>query len=338
MIWEGKRVFLTGHTGFKGSWMCLWLSKLGAHTTGYSLRPPTEPSLFDQARVSELVTDVEGDVRDLDRLTHAMREASPDVVIHMAAQSLVRPSYDDPIGTYATNVMGTAHVLEAARRVQSARTIVIVTSDKCYENHEWHWPYRENDPMGGHDPYSSSKGCAELVTSAYARSFLSDRNVSTVRAGNVIGGGDWALDRLVPDAVRAFSRGEKVVLRNPTAIRPWQHVLEPLRAYLEIAARGARGAWNIGPDPSSVWPVARVVDELARHWDGGWVQDTRSHPHEAHALALDASKARNLLGWRPKLAIEPAIEWTARWYRRVAAGEDARTVTLEDIRRYEGLS
>lgn len=344
-FWKGRRVLVTGHTGFKGSWASLWLSRLGAEVTGFALPPPTEPSLFVQARVGELVRHVEGDVRDIDRVVAAFKNAKPEIVLHLAAQALVHESYADPVGTYATNVLGTVNVLEAVRRVGGVRAAVVVTSDKCYENREWDWAYRESDAMGGHDPYSSSKGCQELVVAAYARSFLPELGLATARAGNVIGGGDWAKDRLVPDAIRAFSRKEKVVLRHPDATRPWQHVLDPLSAYLLLAERAAaepaahRGAWNIGPDPGDAWPVARVVEALARRWGpgAGWVQGAGEHPHEAHTLALDASKARRRLGWHARVGMERALEWTAQWYRDVAGGADARTATLAQIGQFEAL-
>jgi CDP-glucose 4,6-dehydratase len=344
-FWKGRRVFLTGHTGFKGSWLSMWLSRWGAEVTGYALAPPTEPSLFVQAGVQHHVKSITADVRDAASVATAMREAAPELVLHLAAQALVRESYDDPVGTYATNVMGTVHVLEAMRTVPSVRAAVIVTSDKCYENREWVWPYRETDPMGGHDPYSNSKGCAELVTAAYTRSFLEKQGlgIASVRAGNVIGGGDWAKDRLVPDAARSFVAGKKVRLRNPLATRPWQHVLEPLGAYLAVGQallegnRSATGAWNIGPDSNDTRTVQQVVEAFAPHFGphAGWEKDGDEHPHEARSLALDTTRIRATLGWRPRLGLDEGLAWTARWYRDVAAGRSARDATLEDLERYE---
>lgn len=346
-FWRGRSVFLTGHTGFKGSWLALWLTRMGATVTGYALRAPTDPSLFEQSKIGSSITSIEGDVRDLSRLRDAMRDAAPEVVIHLAAQSLVRASYGDPVGTYTTNVIGTVHVLEAVRQVESVRAVVNVTTDKCYENREWVWPYRESDPMGGHDPYSSSKGCAELVASAYARSFFaeSNRGLASARAGNVIGGGDWALDRLVPDAARAFAAGRTVCLRNPMSIRPWQHVLEPLCGYLTLAERLVEapakwgGGWNFGPEERDIRPVSEVVDAFAQAWGGapGWERDGAEHPHEAQLLRLDVTKARTVLGWRPRLDFASAVGMCAQWYKNVGSGGDARAASLRDIERYEAL-
>ncbi len=346
-FWRGRRVFLTGHTGFKGSWLSLWLSRMGARVTGYALRPPTTPSLFEQARIAELVNSIDADVLDLDRLAHELERCAPDVVFHMAAQSLVRASYADPVGTFATNVLGTVHVLDAARRVPSVRAVVNVTSDKCYENREWVWPYRESDPMGGADPYSSSKGCAELVASAYARSFYQQlgRGLASARAGNVIGGGDWAADRLIPDATRAFLRNEPVLLRNPRSVRPWQHVLEPLAGYLTLAEHlwqapaSWAGGWNFGPQEKDIREVAEVIDLLAKVWGDapGWRQDGAEHPHEAQLLKLDSTKAHTLLRWSPRLDVTSAIGMCATWYKDVSAGGDARAASLRDIERYEAL-
>ena len=355
MFWKNRRVFLTGHTGFKGAWLCLWLERLGAQVTGFSLPPPTRPSLFEEARVAATVASQIGDLRDLPALETAMRQAQPEIVIHMAAQSLVRTSYADPVGTYSTNVMGTVHLLEAARACPSLRAIVIVTSDKCYENQEWEWPYRESDRLGGYDPYSNSKACAELVTSSYRSAFFhADRYhehhvaIGSARAGNVIGGGDWAADRLVPDAVRAFSSDTLLHIRNPQAVRPWQHVLEPLRGYLilaqSLAEQGTRfhGAWNFGPHAAAIQPVARVIDTFAASWESArWstdLPDASTHPHEARTLALDCSKARIGLGWEPALSLEDALELTASWYRRFLRGEDARELTLAQISHYEQLT
>jgi CDP-glucose 4,6-dehydratase len=350
--WRGRSVFVTGHTGFKGSWLSLLLSELGAKVTGYALSPSTEPSLFDVARVGEAIErSIIGDVRDYAALESALREARPDAVFHLAAQPLVRYSYDHPVETYDTNVMGTVHLLEAVRKVGGVKAVVAVTSDKCYENREWVHPYRESDPMGGHDPYSSSKGCAELVISAFRKSYFAPENLSThgtaiasVRAGNVIGGGDWSLDRLVPDLVRAYEAGETPVIRSPGAVRPWQHVLEALVGYVAIAQRLMRGeagfadAWNFGPSEEDAQPVAWIVDKMAKSWgvDSAW-QDWDGHiPHEAGLLRLDCSKARAELGWRPTLGLEEAIVSIVEWHKSVASGADARAVTIAQIERFLG--
>ena len=344
-FWNGRKVFLTGHTGFKGAWLSLWLERLGAQVTGFALEPPTEPNLFTLAGAIADMRDVRGDVRDLACVREAVLQAQPEIVIHMAAQSLVRASYEDPVGTYATNVMGTANLLEAVRRSPSVRAAVVVTSDKCYENREWERGYREDDAMGGFDPYSSSKGCAELVVSAYRRCYFSqgDVHLASARAGNVIGGGDWAKDRLLPDLLRAFADRRPAVIRNPLATRPWQHVLEPLHGYLMLAERLATGdasaaaGWNFGPSASGVMPVSKVADEAARLWGEGavWELDAEAHPHEARALALDASKARDGLGWVPRLEPEEAIAWTVRWTKGFTEGRPARQLALEDICEYE---
>jgi CDP-glucose 4,6-dehydratase len=347
-FWRGKSVFLTGHTGFKGGWLAMWLDMLGARVTGYALAPDTSENLFESARVgSRVERSIIADIRDLDAVRRAVSDAAPDIVIHMAAQALVRDSYTDPVGTYATNVMGTVNVLDAARNTAPVRVIAVVTSDKCYENREWLWGYREDEPMGGYDPYSSSKGCAELVTSAYRRSFFNKATtpvaVVSARAGNVIGGGDWSKDRVVPDAVRAFGAGLALNIRSPNAIRPWQHVLEPLCGYLTLVehawgdpARYA-GGWNFGPGDEDVWPVSRLVDELARKWpgQGKWVTDTGAHPHEAGILRLDCAKARTLLQWKPRLALGTALDWIVEWYAAQAQGADLLRLTQEQIRRYE---
>ena len=349
-FWQGKVVLVTGHTGFKGGWLCLWLQSLGAKVVGYALSPPTTPSLFDVAGVGDGMHSIIGDVGDLARLQAAVTEHAPQIVIHMAAQSLVRNSYASPVATYATNVMGTAHVLEAVRKAQGVKVVVNVTSDKCYDNREWVWGYRENEPLGGYDPYSSSKGCAELVTAAYRNSFFHPAQyarhgvaVASARAGNVIGGGDWAEDRLVPDFVRAVTRGEALTVRNPAAVRPWQHVLEPLRGYLQLAQNlwsdGARysEAWNFGPDEESAQSVGTVVGALTALWDGKahWrTDDAAGQPHEANFLKLDCSKARMKLGWQPRWNLQTALESTAAWYKAHQAKHDMRAFTQEQIRRY----
>jgi CDP-glucose 4,6-dehydratase len=342
--WAGRRVLVTGHTGFKGSWLSLWLHMMGAEVTGFALPPPTEPSLFALARLDELVTHVEGDVRDLTAVRAAVEAARPEMVFHLAAQPLVRLSYREPVETYATNVMGTVNVLEAARRAIDLRTIVCVTSDKCYENREWVWPYRESDPMGGHDPYSSSKGCAELVVAAYRRSFFENGPLlASVRAGNVIGGGDWAADRLLPDLVRAFEAGVAPLVRSPKSVRPWQHVLEALGGYLLIAERLLAGerrfadGWNFGPSEDDARPVSWIVERLRAAWGdeaGAARHDAGPRPHEAGLLRLDCAKARAALGWRPVLSLEQALDWIVEWHKQVAAGADARAVSLDQLGRY----
>lgn len=343
-FWQGKKVLLTGHTGFKGSWLALWLQQLGAEVVGLALPPPTQPSLFEDARVAEGMVSIEGDIRRLDTLRGVLAERRPEIVLHLAAQALVRVSYAQPVETYETNIMGTAHVLEAVRHADSVRAVVIVTSDKCYENREWDRGYGEDEPMGGHDPYSSSKGCAELVTAAYRRSFFSDGRVAvaSARAGNVIGGGDWAEDRLVPDIVKAFRAGRPVLLRNPRAIRPWQHVLEPLRGYLMLAerlwtdGRLFAEAWNFGPGSACHQPVQTVVESFCRFWGGAarWEPDPAAHPHESQFLRLDNTKAQSRLGWRPILDLAEALDLTVGWYRAWAPGQDLRDLTLSQINEY----
>ena len=345
-LWRGRRVFLTGHTGFKGSWLALWLAQLGAEVTGFAL-PPEAPSLFEQARVGDLVTHIEGDIRDFAAVEAAMAKADPEIVLHLAAQPLVRASYDDPVGTYATNVQGTVHVLDACRRAPSLRAIVCVTSDKCYENREWIWPYREEDPMGGHDPYSSSKGAAEIAIAAYRRSYFGagETRLASVRAGNVIGGGDWARDRLVPDIIRALIAGEPPLIRSPQSIRPWQHVFEALGGYVAIAERLFRGddrfaaAWNFGPADDDARPVWWIADRITDAWGkAGWTKGEGPQPHEARILKLDSSKARAELGWRPVLSLQGALERVVEWHRFVANGSDARTICIEQLTAYrDGL-
>ncbi|CAN5404271.1 CDP-glucose 4,6-dehydratase [soil metagenome] len=342
--WRGRRVWVTGHTGFKGSWLCLLLTELGAEVTGYALSPATNPSLFDLANIGAAMRSVIGDVRDAAAVEAAMRAARPEVIFHLAAQPLVRYSYDNPVETYATNVMGTVHVLDAARRIGGARAIVAVTSDKCYENREWVWPYRESDPMGGHDPYSSSKGAAELVIAAYRRSYFAGTAtaLASVRAGNVIGGGDWSADRLIPDLVRAFERGETPAIRAPMAVRPWQHVLEALGGYVMIAERlfagdaGFAAAWNFGPAEEDTQPVGWIVDRMARAWGVPSVYQDWTGPvsHEAGLLKLDTAKERAALGWRPAMSLSQAIDSIVAWHNAVASGGDARVVTLGQIRDY----
>ncbi|MDO7844001.1 CDP-glucose 4,6-dehydratase [Sphingomonas immobilis] len=341
--WRGRRVLVTGHTGFKGGWLCLLLEELGAEVTGFALPPPTVPSLFESAGIGAGLTSVIGDVRDLAAVEAVVRQAAPEVVFHLAAQPLVRYSYDNPVETYATNVMGTVHVLEAVRQAGGVRAVVAVTSDKCYENREWVWPYRESDPMGGHDPYSSSKGAAELVIAAYRSSYFESGDapkLASVRAGNVIGGGDWSVDRLIPDLVRAFEAGEAPVIRSPASVRPWQHVLEALVGYLAIADRLHAGdasfadAWNFGPADEDARPVAWIADRMAQAWGvaGDWGTFDGPIPHEAGLLKLDCAKARAALGWRPTLTLAEALESIVQWHKSVGGGASARDVTLAQIR------
>jgi CDP-glucose 4,6-dehydratase len=353
MNWNGKRVFLTGHTGFKGGWMALWLQSRGCDLCGYSLRPATKNNLFEDASVARGMRSVIGDIQDTSLLRATMEEVRPEVVFHFAAQPLVRGSYKDPLGTYATNVMGTVNLLEAVRHTSSVRAVVVVTSDKCYQNHQWDWSYREIDRLGGYDPYSSSKACAELIVSAYRNSFFNPADyashgvaLATVRAGNVIGGGDWAEDRLVPDIMRAFAAGRPVRIRNPRSIRPWQHVLEPLRGYLMVAEslceEGTRNgeSWNFGPESADVQPVDWLLSELAAAWGAGarWELENTAQPYEAHNLKLDCSKAMTRLGWRPELHLREAIEITVDWYRAKLRGEEMRSFTCKQIRHHTNLT
>jgi CDP-glucose 4,6-dehydratase len=353
MFWRGKKVFLTGHTGFKGSWMSLWLQSLGAEVTGYSLEPPTSPSLFETASVASGMRSMKGDVCNLAHLKQAMADCKPEIVFHMAAQSLVRVSYQDPILTYQTNVMGTANVLEAVRKTESVSAVLVVTTDKCYENRNWCWGYREIDSLGGHDPYSNSKACAELVVSAYRSSFFAADSrtthcvgIASARAGNVIGGGDWAQDRLVPDIVRSFAEGAVLKIRNPQAIRPWQHVLEPLRGYLMLAQKlyedgtAFGGGWNFGPDSRDVQSVRWILEKIASAWGSpaAWEIDEGEHPHEAEMLQLDCSKAAQQLGWRPVLRLPEALSMTIEWYRHFLTGKNAREKCLEQILAYRAKS
>jgi CDP-glucose 4,6-dehydratase len=349
-FWHGKRVFLTGHTGFKGGWLSLWLQQLGADVTGYALDAPTNPSLFETASVARGMRSIIGDVRDGDQLKRAMADARPDIVIHMAAQPLVRYSYDHPVETYSTNVMGLVNLLEGVRTTPGVRSVVNVTSDKCYENREWPWGYRENEAMGGYDPYSSSKGCAELITSAYRSSYFNAARHATHgvalgsgRAGNVIGGGDWALDRLIPDMLRAIGAGEPVLIRNPQAIRPWQHVLEPLSGYLTLAEKlytdGAVYAegWNFGPYDIDAKPVGWIIERITEVWGDGasWQLDGIPQPHEATYLKLDCSKAHAGLGWQPRWNIGQTIDKIVEWHKACDAGADMRQLTLDQITTYQ---
>ena len=343
-FWRGKRVFLTGHTGFKGSWLSLWLQSLGAEVTGYALSPPTTPNLFEVAEVAQSMTSFIADIRDLPKLKKAMQTTQPDFVIHMAAQPLVRQSYADPVETYATNVMGSVHVLESVRNTPSVKAVVVVTTDKCYENKEWPWGYRENEPMGGHDPYSNSKGCAELVTAAYRSSFLQQQGiaVATARAGNVIGGGDWAADRLVPDILRAFEQSQPVRIRNPKATRPWQHVLEPLSGYLSLAEKlydqgqFFAEAWNFGPQDEGAKTVQWIVEHMVNNWGNGarWQIDGGTHPHEANYLKLDISKAKVNLNWQPCWPLALALKKITDWHQAYLAAANMREFALQQIIQY----
>lgn len=347
-FWKDKRVLLTGHTGFKGSWLSLWLQSLGATLRGLSLEPPTVPALFNVAHVANGMEHCIGDIRDFSTVKKQFDEFRPEIVIHMAAQPLVRLSYEQPIETYATNVMGTVHVLEAARHSGSVKAIVNVTTDKCYENREWVWGYREDEPMGGHDPYSNSKGCVELVSSAYRKSFFIDSGIgmATARAGNVIGGGDWAKDRLVPDILRALQAGESVLIRNPNAIRPWQHVLEPLSGYLLLAQslytqdQFTAEGWNFGPRDEDARPVLWIVEHLCADWGRGasWTLQPGSHPHEANFLKLDISKARQRLQWQPKWSLEIALQKITEWHKAWLQGQDMRMFCLDQIAQYGNVT
>jgi CDP-glucose 4,6-dehydratase len=344
-FWRGKRVLLTGHTGFKGSWLSLWLQSMGATLRGIALDPPTNPALFGIAHVAEGMEHHIVDIRDFAAVRARMDEFQPEIVIHMAAQPLVRCSYQEPIETYATNVMGTVHVLEAARRTGSVKAVINVTTDKCYENHEWVWGYREDEPMGGHDPYSSSKGCSELVTSAYRRSFFEQSGIAlaSVRAGNVIGGGDWSVDRLIPDVLRAFEANMPVVIRSPNAIRPWQHVLEPLSGYLMLAQalyeEGEKysSGWNFGPNDEDAKPVQWIVEQMTSTWGGGatWTQDTGDHPHEANYLKLDISKAKSQLGWKPIWNLDQALKKIVDWHKIWLSAADMRSLCEQQIAEYQ---
>ncbi len=352
-FWGGKRVFLTGHTGFKGSWLSLWLASMGAKVTGYALAPNTSPNFFEVAQVEgDLEQSHLADIRDLEKLQKAIADAKPEIVIHMAAQPLVRYSYTHPVETYATNVMGTVNVLESIRAVDCVRATVVVTTDKCYENKEWAWGYRENEPMGGHDPYSNSKGCAELVTSAYRQSYFPHEKylkhrvaIASARAGNVIGGGDWSEDRLIPDAIKAFEAKETLIIRNPLATRPWQHVLEPLSGYLVLSQalyqEGSRfdGGWNFGPRDQDARSVREVIELLIHDWGSevSWAQDKLEQPHEAHSLKLDCSKARQYLGWAPRLSLEQAIKSIVQWHQAHQQHGDMREISLKEITHYQKL-
>ena len=344
-FWKNKKVFLTGHTGFKGTWLSLWLQSIGAIVKGYSLEPNTTPNLFTEAYVGNDMESEIGDIRDLNQISKSMLDFNPDVLIHMAAQPLVRYSYKNPIETYSTNVMGTVNVLESARKCSNLKSIVSITTDKCYENTGIKTGYKEYDPMGGHDPYSSSKGCAELVTSAYRRSFFSSKHTASLasaRAGNVIGGGDWANDRLIPDILRAFEKSEPVIIRNPLSTRPWQHVLEPLSGYLvlaqELFLNGDEFAegWNFGPKYEGCKPVSWILDRMVDNWGSGasWKLDKKNNPHEADFLKLDCSKAANRLKWQPKWELGETLKMIVDWHQLYIDGSDIKKQCLREINNY----
>jgi len=350
--WQGCRGVLTGHIGFKGSWLALWLSRLGAQVRGYSLDPCAEPNLFNLACVDTVVEDVRGDVRDYAKLEASMMDFAPEVAFHLATQPLVRRSYADPVGTYATNVMGTVHLLEAIQKTPGVRAVVCVTTDKCYQNQGWIWPYREIDPLGGHDPYASSKACAEIVSAAFRTSFFPPDRVhehhvtlATARAGNVIGGGDWSEDRLIPDLVRGFCSGQPVLIRRPNAIRPWQHVLESLHGYMmlaqELSPRMQSSLQRSTSDRADedVWLVERIATKLVQMWGDGasWTRESVPSVHEDHVLRLDASKARVELGWQPRLKIEAALEGTMAWYRAWNQGASMAEFSVKQISEYENV-
>lgn len=343
-FWHGKKVLITGHTGFKGSWLSLWLQKLNAVVTGYSLIPPTEPNLFTLTDAESGMTSIIGDIRHFSYLHDVLKKHRPEIIFHMAAQPLVRYSYQEPIETYATNVMGTLHLLEAARQTESVKAIVNITTDKCYENKEWYWGYRENDRLGGHDPYSNSKACSELVTSAYRHSYFQTQvGLASARAGNVIGGGDWAVDRLIPDIMRALIKNEPIKLRNPQSTRPWQHVLEPLSGYLLLAERLYEQpslfaeAWNFGPDERDIQPVRWIAEYLVQQWgdQAEWMHEQSDSLHEAKILSLDCSKAKTQLKWQPRWNLELSLKNTVEWYQAYQMKKNLRELTLEQIERFE---
>lgn len=343
-FWCNRSVFLTGHTGFKGGWLAHWLSLMGAEVHGYSLKPTTTPNFFTETQLSKRIKQSTiGDIRDITSLTNAVNLAKPSVVIHMAAQPLVRESYGSPVETFSTNVMGTVNLLEVVRQSDTVEAVVNITTDKCYDNREWVWPYRENDRLGGKDPYSSSKACAELVTAAYRSSFLADANVrvASVRAGNVIGGGDWATDRLIPDFLRALDAGETLRIRSPNAVRPWQHVLEPLSGYLMLAEKlvlsenNFSEGWNFGPSEDDARPVSWIVDRLCEKIPNvRWELESHPQSHEANLLKLDSAKARNCLGWQPIWSLETALDKTVEWHLAWKQGKSMAEFSVEQIETY----
>jgi len=342
---SGKRVLVTGHTGFKGSWLAFLLHEAGADVMGYALPPVPGPSHFEMLRLEQRINHVAGDIRDYSELNAAMQSFQPEYVFHLAAQALVKKSYDDPVDTFSSNVMGSVHLLDAVRQCDSVRSLVYITSDKCYENVEWIWGYRENDRLGGHDPYSASKGAAEIVFSAYARSFFSSRpelGAATARAGNVIGGGDWAADRIIPDCIRSIENNKPIQLRNPKATRPWQHVLEPIAGYLLLGARlrdapgKHAGSWNFGPETSEVRTVHEVAGTIIDHLGRGHIEidNSQKHHHEAQLLQLNCDKSHQLLGWKPRWSADETLAATAQWYKTVLDGGDAETITRAQLQAY----
>ncbi len=348
-FWKNKKVLITGHTGFKGAWLCLFLHYMGSKVVGYALNPPTEPSLFELCRVNKFVNSNISDIRDREKLFDAVFAASPEILIHMAAQPLVRESYTNPVETYEVNVIGTVNLFEAVRRCKTVKVVINVTTDKCYENREWCWGYRENDPLGGYDPYSNSKACSELITSSYRNSFFNPRTynihgvaIASVRAGNVIGGGDWAADRLIPDCIRAILKGDKINIRNPHSIRPWQHVLESLGGYLLLVQKMYNDGpihsegWNFGPDDSDAKPVEWLVKKICEKWgnNASYEIDKGVHPYEANYLKLDWSKAKSRLGWYPRWNLEKAIDKVIEWTRAYKENSNLRQICLKQIKEY----
>lgn len=342
-FWQHKRVFITGHTGFKGSWLSVWLQQLGAQLFGYALMPPSQPNLYTLAHVEQcFITDNRADIRDLNALQHALTAAQPDIVIHLAAQPLVRAGYDDPIATYATNGMGTANLLQSIRHTPSVRAALIISSDKCYANNNQPKAFQETDPLGGHDPYSNSKAVTELITQAFRDSYFStSTHLASARAGNVIGGGDWAQDRLIPDFIRAIEHQQTLHIRHPHATRPWQHVLEPLSGYLQLIeklwhSRDYATAWNFGPTSTQAYSVQHVLDTLSQHWPQhpDWAAQPGTHPPETQTLALNSHAAHMQLGWQPRLDLTTTLDWTARWYQAWASGADLIAITQQQIADY----
>ncbi|MBT6231162.1 MAG: CDP-glucose 4,6-dehydratase [Candidatus Scalindua sp.] len=339
-FWKEKKVLVTGHTGFKGSWLSIWLQHLGAKVIGVSLDPPTSPSLYQQANVAAGITSLREDIRNGNALKQLFQQHQPEIVFHLAAQPLVRYSYKEPVETYETNVMGVLHVLEAIRSIDTVQATILITTDKCYENREWYWGYREIDPMGGYDPYSSSKGAAELLIASYRESYLP--NIASVRAGNVIGGGDWAEDRIIPDIIRAFQQNKTVEIRNPHAVRPWQHVLEPLAGYMQLAeqlfnnAGEYAEAWNFGPKEEDAKPVQWIVEQMAIQWgnSASWKIDQANHPHEASYLKLDCSKARAKLNWEPKWSLQTALQKIVEWHKLESDTNNYKKICIEQIKEY----